>query len=107
MIVFCQFPKIVEWDKEKTQFEILTQLGIEKSEIPKFTDPLYWLEYFPPEGKKDLIDFGMAIDWRRSFITTEQNPYYDSFIRWQFIHLKAANKIIKGKRPSIYSVLDK
>ena len=27
---------------------------------------------------------GCGVDWRRSFITTDVNPYYDSFIRWQF-----------------------
>ena len=27
---------------------------------------------------------GAHIDWRRSFITTDANPFYDSFIRWQF-----------------------
>lgn len=27
---------------------------------------------------------GCGIDWRRSFITTDMNPYYDSFVRWQF-----------------------
>lgn len=24
------------------------------------------------------------MDWRRSFITTDMNPFYDSFTRWQF-----------------------
>jgi len=68
--------------EEKTQYEILMQLGIEESEIPKFQDPLHWINYFPPQGKKDLIDLGLAVDWRRSFITTSENPYFDSFIRW-------------------------
>ena len=27
---------------------------------------------------------GCGVDWRRSFVTTDVNPYYDSFIRWQF-----------------------
>ena len=27
---------------------------------------------------------GCGVDWRRSFITTDVNPYYDSFIQWQF-----------------------
>jgi hypothetical protein len=27
---------------------------------------------------------GCGVDWRRSFITTDMNPYYDSFVRWQF-----------------------
>jgi leucyl-tRNA synthetase len=31
-----------------TQFEILKQIGISDEEIPKFVDPKYWLEFFPP-----------------------------------------------------------
>lgn len=38
------------------------------------------------------------VDWRRSFITTDVNPYYDSFVRWQFLTLKERNKIKFGKR---------
>jgi leucyl-tRNA synthetase len=41
---------------------------------------------------------GCKIDWRRSFITTPANPFYDSFVRWQFVHLKEKNKIKFGKR---------
>lgn len=46
------------------------------------------------------------IDWRRSFITTDANPYFDSFVRWQFNHLKARGKIMYGKRYTIYSPKD-
>lgn len=60
-----------------SQYEILMQLGIAETEIPKFTDPNYWLEFFPPTGKEDLLRFGLHTDWRRSFITTSKNPYYD------------------------------
>ena len=38
------------------------------------------------------------VDWRRSFVTTDVNPYYDSFVRWQFLTLKERNKIKFGKR---------
>ena len=38
------------------------------------------------------------VDWRRSFITTDANPYYDSFVRWHFTKLKERNKIKFGKR---------
>jgi len=65
-----------------TQYEILVQLGIAEEEIPKFKDAKYWLEYFPPKGQQDLKDFGISADWRRSFITTSVNPYYNSFIEW-------------------------
>ena len=46
------------------------------------------------------------MDWRRTFITTDANPFFDSFVRWQFQHLKARNKIKYGKRYSIYSPKD-
>ncbi len=39
-------------------------------------------------GKHDLMAFGTGVDWRRSFITTSVNGYYDSFISWQFRQLK-------------------
>ena len=71
-----------------TQYEILMALSVPEEEIPKFQDPVYWLEYFPPQGMQDLKDFCTYTDWRRSFITTDKNPYYDSFIRWQFNTLK-------------------
>uniref|UniRef100_A0A8W4FL12 leucine--tRNA ligase n=1 Tax=Sus scrofa TaxID=9823 RepID=A0A8W4FL12_PIG len=40
---------------------------------------------------------GKKVDWRRSFITTDVNPYYDSFVRWQFLTLRERNKIKFGK----------
>ena len=82
----CFFHKKIGKDGFKCakmkQYEILMQIGISEDDIPTFTDPLHWLNFFPPEGKQDLIDFGIATDWRRSFITTSENPFYDSFIRW-------------------------
>jgi len=64
------------------------------------------LNFFPPQGQKDLKEFGLHSDFRRSFITTAENPYYDSFIRWQFHHLKENGKIKFGNRPTIFSELD-
>ena len=54
----------------------------------------YWLDYFPPHCKKDLQDMGLAVDWRRTFVTTDVNPFYDSFVRWQFIRLKVNPTLI-------------
>jgi leucyl-tRNA synthetase len=69
------------------QWEIMKMM-VPEEEIASFVDPIKWLEYFPPYGATDLRAFGSAIDWRRSFITTSTNPFYDAFIRWQFNHLK-------------------
>lgn len=49
---------------------------------------------------------GTRIDWRRSFMTTPANPYYDSFVRWQMNKLYALGKIKFGERYTIYSPKD-
>eukprot|EP01097_Dermamoeba_algensis_P005101 TRINITY_DN3252_c0_g1_i3.p1 TRINITY_DN3252_c0_g1~~TRINITY_DN3252_c0_g1_i3.p1 ORF type:complete len:591 (-),score=145.53 TRINITY_DN3252_c0_g1_i3:1219-2991(-) len=90
----------------KGQYDIMKSLGIPEEEIPKFTDANYWLSYFPPKAVTDLKAFGAGIDWRRSFITTDVNPYYDSFVRWQFNTLKQLGKVVFGKRYTMYSPLD-
>lgn len=56
--------------------------------------------------QEDLQRFGLSVDWRRSFITTQANPYYDAFIRWQFNTLKKRNRIRFGMRPAVFSRQD-
>jgi leucyl-tRNA synthetase len=87
------------------QWDILAKM-VPKDEIASFADPLKWLNYFPPYGASDLKAFGSAIDWRRSFITTSVNPYYDAFIRWQYNRLKEGGRIKFGKRANVFSILD-
>lgn len=58
----------------------MQSLGISEEEIPKFADANYWLYYFPPYCQADLKKMGLSVDWRRSFITTDVNPYYAKFI---------------------------
>ena len=94
-------------DERMSQYEIMLKLGIPKEEIPAFGNAQHWLEYFPPRCQQDLEELGVCVDWRRSFITTEVNPFYDRFVRWQFNTLKARDKLTFGKRNSIYSILDK
>lgn len=82
--------KQLQKDTTKHQWEILEDLGIvhscscrlmlpgvPASDIPNFADAYHWVHYFPPLAKQDLQSFGCKIDWRRSFITTDVNPYYD------------------------------
>ncbi|KAL2913766.1 cytosolic leucyl tRNA synthetase [Polyrhizophydium stewartii] len=92
----------------KYQFQIMRSMGIENSEIKKFVDPLHWLTFFPPIAIADLKRLGAHIDWRRTFITTDVNPYFDSFVRWQFnqLHQMAPSKVQFGERYTIYSPLD-
>jgi leucyl-tRNA synthetase len=92
--------------KMKYQFQIMRAIGIPLEDIHKFSDTQHWLDYFPPLCKRDLTNFGARIDWRRSFVTTDANPYYDSFIRWQMNRLRELKKIKYGKRYTIYSPKD-
>jgi leucyl-tRNA synthetase len=90
----------------KYQCQIMESIGIPLNEVSKFADPNHWLEFFPPLAKQDLIELGLHVDWRRSFVTTDVNPFYDSFIRWQFNKLRTLDKIKFGKRHTIFSPLD-
>ncbi|SIO73658.1 leucyl-tRNA synthetase [Babesia microti strain RI] len=91
-------------NNELSQTDIMLKMGIDNDIVHKFADPDFWLTFFPPLAIKDLKRLGFAIDWRRSFITTKRNPYYDRFIKWQFNKLKNLNKLMYGCRPSIISI---
>ena len=90
----------------KHQWQIMQSLGLVDEQIRSFADSAYWLDYFPPLTQKDLQRMGLHVDWRRSFITTDVNPFYDSFVRWQFTRLREREKVDFGKRYSIYSPKD-
>ncbi|CRL00851.1 CLUMA_CG014102, isoform A [Clunio marinus] len=90
----------------KYQWQIMKSLGLKDEEISKFADSRHWLEYFPPLAIKDLKNYGAHIDFRRTFVTTDVNPFYDSFVRWQFELLKERGKIMYGKRHTIFSPKD-
>lgn len=53
--------------KGASQWEILKMSGIPEDEIPKFADPLYWLEFFPPLAMRDIKAMGCGVDWRRRY----------------------------------------
>ncbi|GFE53308.1 leucyl-tRNA synthetase [Babesia ovis] len=86
-----------------TQMDIMRHMGISDKEIPKFADPQHWLTYFSPLAIEDLRSFGTSVDWRRTFITTDRNPYYNAFVEWQFIRMKQLGTLHFGCRPSIFS----
>ncbi|KAL9925501.1 leucyl-tRNA synthetase isoform 1-T1 [Glossina fuscipes fuscipes] len=90
----------------KYQWQIMQSLGLKDEEIKKFAETDYWLDYFPPLAVQDLKKIGVHVDWRRTFLTTDANPYFDSFVRWQFMHLKNRGKIMYGKRYTIFSPKD-
>ena len=106
------------------QFQIMESIGVPRSKVKGFADPSHWLTYFPPiamvslsllfffvrtdrlHAQADNRALGTRVDWRRSFMTTPANPYYDSFVRWQMNKLHALGKIKFGERYTIYSPKD-
>lgn len=88
------------------QWNIMKSSNVPENEIANFADARHWLYYFPPMAIEDMKAMGVKVDWRRTFITTDVNPYYDSFVRWQFERLKQQGKIKFGKRYTIYSEKD-
>ncbi|WOO76690.1 Putative leucine--tRNA ligase, cytoplasmic [Vanrija pseudolonga] len=88
------------------QFQIMELIGVPREEIKQFAEPHHWLEYFPPIAKEDLSALGARVDWRRQFLTTPANLYYDSFVRWQMNKLHDQGRIKYGKRYTIYSPKD-
>lgn len=85
----------------------LLKMGVQDQDLDKFQNPKYWLIHWPLIAKQDLHDFGACVDLSREFVTTDMNPHYDSFIKWQFAKLNQNHKLIFGKKPVVYSELDK
>jgi leucyl-tRNA synthetase len=92
--------------KLRYQFQIMLAIGLPLEEIHRFADPQHWLSFFPPLCKQDCNSLGLRIDWRRSFVTTDANPYYDAFVRWQMNRLHELGKIKYGERYTVYSPKD-
>ena len=91
---------------EPTQIEILRQMGIPEEQVARMGDPVEWTRFFPGETRRDLERLGLSVDWRRSFITTSLNPFYDAFVRWQFARLKELGLVVKGEHPVIWCPKD-
>jgi len=70
------------------------------SELEKFSDPKYIVEYFSKEYKRIMKAMGYSIDWRREFKTTD--PQYQKFIEWQIKKLKKKGLVRKGEHPVKY-----
>jgi leucyl-tRNA synthetase len=99
-------PATINALSDKNQIKILYKMGIPIDEISKFTDPYYWISYFPKIARTDLTDLGVSADFTREFVTTDINPYYDSFIKWQFELLRRYGMVKFGKKFIIFSPKD-
>ncbi|USN43900.1 MAG: leucine--tRNA ligase [Candidatus Woesearchaeota archaeon] len=89
-------------DRDEKQIALLLQIGIPESDIPLFENPEHWISFFSKAWKEDLKKAGASIDWRRSFITTDINPPFDKFVRWQYNKLQEKGYIVKGSHPVVW-----
>ncbi|HEV8360025.1 MAG TPA: leucine--tRNA ligase [Candidatus Thermoplasmatota archaeon] len=93
-------------DGEPKMLKIMADQGIPAADVPKFAEPRTWAEFFPKEWRKDVQRLGLAIDWRREFVTTDANPHYDAFIRWQYRKLYEKGYVAKGNHPVVWCPKD-
>ncbi len=89
-------------ENEEKQIQTLKMMGFKDEEIPAFKEPLHWIKTFTKAAEKDLNAYGTSIDWRRTFITTDLNPRYDKFIKWQFNTLKKKGFVAQGSHPVVW-----
>ena len=89
-------------ENEEKQIQTLKLMGFTDEQIPAFKEPIHWIKTFSKAAEQDLRNYGLAIDWRRSFITTDLNPRYSKFIKWQFNTLKKKGLVTKGEHPVVW-----
>jgi leucyl-tRNA synthetase len=84
----------------------LMSMGVKEKDIDLFKDPMHWVMTFPELALQDLQKLNLMADFTRSFVTTDINPYYDSFVRWQYRILMTKGLLKYETRPCIYSIKD-
>ncbi len=81
--------------------------GVEPDAIKSFLDPVYLVKYFTNQGREDIIRYGLSIDWRREFHTTDLHPLYTKFVEWQIRTLYSKGLIKQGPYPVVWCPRDK
>ncbi len=106
MPIYASAMKLKAGDKQVAR--MLTDMNIPESELELFKNPEHWIRYFPEQAMQTLRQLDLpGLDLSRSFVTTSVNPYFSSFVTWQFTRLHEQGRIYYGRRPCIYSPKDK
>jgi len=87
---------------DEDQKRALLVAGLPEEEIENFKDPVYIANYWKRIWERVLRKFGVSVDWRRKFITTEMFPPYSKFIEWQYLKLKEMGYVYKGTHPVVW-----
>ncbi len=91
---------------DENQKKALLISGISEEDISKFEDPTYIISYFRQKWTETLKSLGMAIDWRRQFVTTQMTPTFSKFVEWHYRKLKREGYVIQGSHPVIWCPAD-
>ncbi|MFW9896011.1 MAG: leucine--tRNA ligase [Candidatus Thorarchaeota archaeon] len=91
---------------DKSQIKIFKISGVSEEDISRFRDPEYIVEYFKKKWYEEPKTLGLAIDWRRSFVTTQITPTFSKYIEWQYRKLKRDGFVIQGSHPVIWCPAD-
>jgi leucyl-tRNA synthetase len=71
--------------------------GVPREIATSLSKPLDLAQYFHRVSRDSMKMLGLGIDWRREFTTID--PYFSSFIRWQFEILREKGYLVKGTYP--------
>ncbi len=89
-------------ENEQKQIDTLKLMGFTDKDLPAFKEPKHWIDVFSKAAEQDYREFGISIDWRRNFITTDLNPRYSKFIQWQFNKLFEKDLVVQGEHPVVW-----
>lgn len=84
--LYFQSKAVAKTGTAKYQWQIMRMLGLDDSEIIKFTDASYWLDYFPQHCISDVQKMGLKvlsfeiIHVLNNLISVYKAVFYSSFL---------------------------
>ena len=79
---------------------------VEPDKIHHLKDPVKFVRYFTDKNRIVAKKYGLMVDWRREFHTTNLHPLYNKFIEWQIKKLYEKGYITKGTHPIVWCPTD-
>lgn len=87
---------------DESQIRALELSGIPKNQMDQFKDPYNIIRYFMKTTEETCRKLGVAVDWRRKFVTTQLTPTFSKFIEWQYRKLHSMGYVIQDSHPVIW-----
>ncbi len=87
---------------DSNQIRALELSGIPKEKMEEFKDPYNIVRYFMKTTEDTCRNLGVAVDWRRKFVTTQLTPTFSKFIEWQYRKLHSMGYVVQASHPVIY-----